>query len=165
MGSYFTLDNNKIEFERSFLMELKNKVLLDKLIDFIDNSEDIIGDEQAYLNKKNFYNFCCKFLNQNQIDRSFILFSDTNEKVLKFELYSLFIMLSKGSFEAKIHTIFNLFTINDEIILKDHDFILLIKSTVNSVYKICKQKIPSDEAYIMFFKAKCPNIFIYEDSE
>ena len=46
MGSYFTLDNNKNEFDRSFLMELKNKVLLDKLIDYIDNSEDIIGDEQ-----------------------------------------------------------------------------------------------------------------------
>lgn len=167
MGITFDInnDNEESKFDRTFILEIKNKVILDKLIEYIDRTDDMIGDEEAYLNKKQFTGFCLKFLNQNQTEKTFYLLSDPNEIVIKYELYSLFILLSKASFESKIHTIFNLFCINDETTLKACDFILLIKSVLNSVYKICKVVIPSDTKYLEFLKSKCATCLYNEDFE
>ncbi len=165
MGATFDIvKENENKFDRTFLIEIQNKIILDKLIDNIDKIDDIVGDEEAYLDKKVFTSFAIKFLNQNQMERTFYLLSE-NDKIMKFELYSLFIMLSKASFEAKIHTIFNLFCINDETYLKSCDFILLIKSVLNSVHKICKVDIPSDNKYLEFLKSKCPTCLYNEDFE
>lgn len=166
MGITFDIiDNDDLKFDRTFLLEVKNKIILDKLIEYIDNTDDLIGDEEAYLIRKYFTSFCNKFLNQNQMEKIYNLLGDSNEKIMKYELYSLLILLSKASFEAKIHTIFNLFTINDETYLKSCDFILLIKSVLNSVYKICRVQVPPDNKYIEFLKSKCPACLYNEDFE
>ena len=166
MGITFDIiKNEETNIDREFLIEIRNKIMIDKLIELIDKIDDIIGDEEAYLNKKLFFSLATKFLNNNQLEKTWNLFCDLEEKAIKFELYSLFIMVSKASFEAKIHTIFNLFCINDEKTLKACDFILLIKSVLNSVYKVCKVDIPTDDEYLEFLKSKCAGCLYNEDFE
>jgi hypothetical protein len=81
--------------------------MLEPLIDIIDKIDDELGDDEVYIQlnllKENFE----KYLNPHLIEKIFNMMIDkTHEKeeVLKFELYCLFILLSKGSFEAKIHS-------------------------------------------------------------
>ena len=166
MGNSFEISSkDENYFDRSFINEIKNKVILDKLIELIDEVDDIVGDEEAYLTKKIYILFASKFLNQNQLDKTYNLLSESSDKIMKFELYSLCILVSKASFEAKIHTIFNLFCINDETTLQASDFILLIKSVLNSVYKVSKVTIPSDKSYLEFLQKKCPGCLFNKDFE
>ncbi len=81
--------------------------MLEPLVDIIDIMDDQLGDEEVYiplnLLKENFE----KYLNPHLIEKIFYMMIDKThdkEEVLKFELYCLFILLSKGSFEAKIHS-------------------------------------------------------------
>lgn len=81
--------------------------MLEPLIDIIDKIDEELGDEEVYipfnLIKENFE----KFLNPHLIEKIFHMMTDKlhdKEEVLKFELYCLFILLCKGSFEAKIHS-------------------------------------------------------------
>lgn len=85
--------------------------MLEPLIDIIDRIDDILGDNiEVYLNlfRDNF----TKYLNQVLLEKTFLLLADKstnkdNYEVLKFELYTIFIFLAKGSFEAKVNSKLN----------------------------------------------------------
>ena len=81
--------------------------MLEPLIDIIDKIDEELGDDEVYIQlnllKENFE----KFLNPHLIEKIFNMMIDKThdkEEVLKFELYCLFILISKGSFEAKINS-------------------------------------------------------------
>lgn len=175
------IDYNQLEnSDKSILNDLKNKVFLDRLIDCIDYIDDKISEEEEYLTKTEFKEFTNIFLTQLQSERLYLLLYEekyydmmslnnetitkTNEKILKYEIYSLLILLSKGSFEAKTHSIFSLYTINNDNSLKSSDFILLIKSIVYSLMKVSQLPVPSDEEVIEFLKIKCPTCLESFDS-
>lgn len=148
---------DSVNQDRSAMNEVKNKVILDKLIDYIDLLDDVIGDEESYINRNQFMSFALRFMNQILAEKVFKLLEiEETEKLLKYELYSVLILLCKGSFEAKTHTIFNLYCINEDTSLRSADFILLIKCVLNSVLKFSKVLPPSDLQYYEFLKVKCP---------
>jgi len=81
--------------------------MLEPLIDIIDKIDGVLGDDEVYiplnLIKENFE----KYLSPQLIEKLFHMLMeniDNKDLVLKFEVYSLCILLSKGSFEAKIHS-------------------------------------------------------------
>ena len=79
-------------------------------------------------------------------------------------MYFLMILTSKGSFEAKINVLFNIFCLDDEQqLLTNEDVILMIKISLYSIFKICKIKVPNDTEIGEFINKSCPLIF--EDDE
>ena len=74
------------------------------------------------------------------------------------------ILNAKGSFEAKLNVLFNIFSLGDEdneesSSLTGEDFILIIKSTFNSIFKLCKIKVPSNKEIGEYINKKFPLIF------
>jgi hypothetical protein len=83
--------------------------MLEHLIDLIDKIDELIGNEGIYITIELYKEFFSKYMNQVLIEKSFFYLLDKNgesKEVIKFELYSLYILLSKGSFEAKINSKF-----------------------------------------------------------
>ena len=79
-------------------------------------------------------------------------------------MYFLMILTSKGSFEAKINVLFNIFCLDDEQqLLTNEDVILMIKTSLYSIFKICKIKVPNDTEIGEFINKSFPLIF--EDDE
>ncbi len=81
--------------------------MLEHLIDIIDKIEDHIGDH-IYLSMSAFKEYFLKyFSNQVLLEKTYNSLLDKDnfkDEVLKFELFSVLILLSKGSFEAKINS-------------------------------------------------------------
>lgn len=75
--------------------------MLEDLIELIDNFE-ISQPEQNYMNFPDFVSFFPNSFNQILLDKVYHLLSDS-EGILKYDFFSLFILLSKGSFESKIN--------------------------------------------------------------
>ncbi len=74
------------------------------------------------------------------------------------------ILNAKGSFEAKLNVLFNIFSLGDEdneesYSLTGEDFILIIKSTFHSIFKLCKIKVPSNKEIGEYINKKFPLIF------
>lgn len=81
--------------------------MLEPLIDIIDKIDEKIGQDGVYVNLSLFKECFSKYLSQNLMEKTFILLIDKTyekEEVLKFELFSILILLCKGSFEAKINS-------------------------------------------------------------
>jgi hypothetical protein len=151
--------------------------MLEPLIDIIDKIDEKTGEDDVYLPlnllKENF----SKYLNQVLIEKIYGMMVDTTydkEEILKFELYCLFILLCKGSFEAKINSkylifnnkfllaIFNVFCINEEDTLFSQDLILLIKSTIYGIFRVCKIPLPHDDEIKNLLSRHFPLVFTDE---
>ena len=81
--------------------------MLEHLIDIIDHIEETLGIDGVYISLLLFKENFSKYLSTVLIEKIYYTFIEkTYEKdeALKFELYSIMILLSKGSFEAKINS-------------------------------------------------------------
>ena len=82
--------------------------MLEPLVDIIDKFEEILGDNGIYISLPLYKEHFKKYLNQMLIEKSYYLLVDLtseSKEVLKFELYIMMVLLSKGSFEAKVNSI------------------------------------------------------------
>lgn len=82
--------------------------MIEALIDIVSKIEEQIGEEGLYISKEIYQEAFKKQINNTfLLDNLFLLLLDYKKpeetSVLKFELYILMILLSKGSFEAKIN--------------------------------------------------------------
>lgn len=165
MGIMF--NDVKSNINNSLISELKNIVMLDSLISSIDNIDSSLLDEEYYISNKDYYNFILKITNQNislKLYKALLINISNNEYILKYDLYVLLILISKGSFESKAYTIFCLFCITDDNVLYSEDFIFLVKCVYNSVLKALFVNTPCDDTFIKFFKNKCPDCLLFDDS-
>lgn len=81
--------------------------MLESLVDIIDKIDDDLGDEKVFVNVNHYNEHFSKYLSQVILEKSFNSMIDKASKdtgALKFELYALLTLLSKGSFEAKINS-------------------------------------------------------------
>lgn len=88
-----------------------SEYILEHIIDIIDKLEEILGIEEAFISASLFKEKFTRHLSSNIIDKFYNCFREKSylrEDALKFEIYSIMILLSKGSFEAKIDSIFQL---------------------------------------------------------
>lgn len=142
--------------------------MIEPLVDIIDKMEEELGDEQLYIEKPIFIQNFQKYITPFLLDKIFILLIDywkpEENRILKYEIYILMIILSKGSFEAKINVLFNIFCIDeDQQTLNNEDLMLLVKTSLYSICKICKIKVPNDTEMGEFINKCFPLIFEDED--
>jgi hypothetical protein len=107
MGSLLTSAINQNP-DKSILNQLKSKFQLEALVDIIDEIDDSLEEDDVYLPLSVLKEKFSKYLNQLLIEKVYTLMVDKSEEqehILKFELFCLFILLCKGSFEAKINSI------------------------------------------------------------
>jgi hypothetical protein len=89
---------------------------LESAVEIIDKIDEKIGPEEMYVPLMLFKEYFAIYISQVLIEKTNNCLIDESyekEEALKFELYSILILVSKGSFEGKIqgntYRIFNLY--------------------------------------------------------
>lgn len=81
--------------------------MLEPLIEIIDKIEEKIGEEALFIPLDLYKEHFSKYLGQVNSEHLYAMLIDPNcveKEVVKFELYTLLILISKGSFEAKVNS-------------------------------------------------------------
>jgi hypothetical protein len=80
---------------------------LEYIIDIIDKLEEILGIEGIFISHSLLKENLSKYLSSILIEKFYYCFIEKtydSEEALKFEIYTIIILLSKGSFEAKVNS-------------------------------------------------------------